>query len=161
MVMRTCGEIEGGMPGSLKTKMLLNVIVDFFIGLVPFVGDIADALYKCNSRNAILLENYLRKQHEKRVKNGQQAPSDPTLPDEFDKYDENIREGSPPRPRRSETRDRDRDRNRNRHRDASRARESSRIRESSRPPRDASGGRGWAGGRKQGDLEQGTVPAEH
>lgn len=153
--MRTCSEIEGGMPGSLKAKMLLNIIIDFFIGLVPFVGDIADALYKCNTRNAIMLENYLRTQHEKRVKKGQQAITDPTLPDEFDKYDENLREVSPPR--RTETRDRHQQRNRDRNRD----RDVSRTRRSSRPPREASESRGWAGGRRQGDLEQGTVPREH
>lgn len=190
MVIRTCTEIEGGLPNSLKAQMLFNLILDFFIGLVPFVGDLADALYKCNSRNAVLLENYLRKQHEKRTKNGQQALPDPSLPEEFDKYDDGSREGSPSRPRRADTRDtemtdRDRDRehrdrehrdrehrdreHRDReHRDRGerdrehrdRDRDVPRKQRSTRRP-EASGGRGWTGGRREPDLEQGTVLREH
>lgn len=41
--------------------MYLNVAADFAIGLVPLLGDIADALYKANSRNTWLLEDYLVK----------------------------------------------------------------------------------------------------
>lgn len=41
--------------------MYLNVMADFAIGLVPLLGDIADALYKANSRNTWLLEDYLVK----------------------------------------------------------------------------------------------------
>lgn len=41
--------------------MLINVVLDFVVGLVPFVGDLADMWYKCNTRNAILLEDYLRR----------------------------------------------------------------------------------------------------
>lgn len=43
----------------IKSRMMLNVMIDFVIGLVPFVGDIADAAYRANTRNAWLLELYL------------------------------------------------------------------------------------------------------
>jgi hypothetical protein len=134
MVLRTCTEVEGGIPNGLKTQMLFNIVIDFIVGLVPFVGDIADAIYKCNTRNAVLLENYLRKQNEKRRKKGQQAIPDPSLPDEFDKYDEGSREPSPSG--RTNTRD-------------------------TNPEAGGSGERGWTGGRRQGDLEQGIVPRDH
>lgn len=40
--------------------MLINNAVSAGIGFVPIVGDIALATYKANSRNAALLEEYLR-----------------------------------------------------------------------------------------------------
>lgn len=64
MVVRTCGKIEGGLPSTLRMRMLFNIMLDFGIGLVPFVGDIADALYRANTRNAWLLEVYLQKKAE-------------------------------------------------------------------------------------------------
>lgn len=64
MLVRTCGKIEGGLPSTLRLRMLFNIMLDFGIGLVPFVGDIADALYRANTRNAWLLEVYLQKKAE-------------------------------------------------------------------------------------------------
>lgn len=40
--------------------MLLNNAVSAGLGFVPIVGDIFIAIYKTNSRNAALLEEYLR-----------------------------------------------------------------------------------------------------
>ena len=34
-------------------------MLDFGIGLIPFVGDLADAFYRANTRNAWLLDAYL------------------------------------------------------------------------------------------------------
>lgn len=42
MVFRTCGQVEGGLPNAVKAKMMFNIILDFGVGLVPFLGDIAD-----------------------------------------------------------------------------------------------------------------------
>ena len=94
MVVSTCKKIEGGLPRNLQMHMLLNVAFDFFIGLVPFIGDLADAMYKCNTRNAILLEEHLKKRGQRRLKRpghemtgiedgahdteGYQSPSRPT-----------------------------------------------------------------------------------
>src|ERR1700736_3304272 len=60
MVLRTCQQIEGGLPANVTSKMYFNIILDFGIGLVPFLGDIADALFRANTRNAVVLEKYLR-----------------------------------------------------------------------------------------------------
>lgn len=60
-IIRKANTIEGGLPSALKRRMYLNVAADFAIGLVPLLGDIADALYKANSRNTWLLEDYLVK----------------------------------------------------------------------------------------------------
>lgn len=61
LVIRKCGQIEGGLPASLRSRMLFNMMLDFGIGLVPIAGDLADAMYRANSRNAWLLEEYLVK----------------------------------------------------------------------------------------------------
>ncbi|KAK9476203.1 hypothetical protein V1514DRAFT_198823 [Lipomyces japonicus] len=60
LVVRAANKIDGGLPGWLYSKMMANVIIDFLFGLVPIVGDVVDILYKANSRNALLLEKYLR-----------------------------------------------------------------------------------------------------
>lgn len=66
LVLRKCSQIEGGLPSALYSRMLFNIALDFGIGLVPFLGDIADAWFKANTRNAWLLEDYLVTQAELR-----------------------------------------------------------------------------------------------
>lgn len=39
--------------------MMGNVIFDFIFGLIPFIGDIGDFVFKANSRNFKILEKYL------------------------------------------------------------------------------------------------------
>lgn len=64
MVVQTCQKIDGGLPATLRARMMFNVMLDFGLGLVPFVGDIADAIFRANTRNAWLLETYLTKKME-------------------------------------------------------------------------------------------------
>lgn len=59
-VFRKCCKIEGGLPHSVKVRMMVNVALDFVIGLVPG----AEAVYRGNTRNALLLEDYLRERAE-------------------------------------------------------------------------------------------------
>lgn len=68
MVVASANKIEDGLPGNIRTRMLFNVVIDFIIGLVPFIGDLADAMYKCNTRNAVLLEGHLKKKGQKALK---------------------------------------------------------------------------------------------
>ncbi|GKZ33065.1 hypothetical protein AbraIFM66950_002840 [Aspergillus brasiliensis] len=92
MVVHTCDKIDGGLPSRLRMMMLMNIVIDFFIGLVPFVGDVADALYKCNTRNAVLLEKHLREKGAKALSKQErrQNTADMSLPDEFDRYDDDT-----------------------------------------------------------------------
>ena len=81
--------------------MQLNMLIDFAIGLVPFLGDIADAIYKCNTKNVVLLERELRKRGAQRLTPAQrQNTVDPSLEDEYD-YDGQggvmVQEAPPPR----------------------------------------------------------------
>lgn len=89
MVLRTCQQVEGGLPNSIKSKMMFNIIFDFFIGLIPFLGDLADAAFRANTKNAIELENYLREKGAKNLKaQGRISTLDPTDPATFDKLEE-------------------------------------------------------------------------
>lgn len=60
MVLVTCTSVRPPLPPGVWRNMALNIFIDFFIGLLPFVGDLADALYKANSKNALLLEKALQ-----------------------------------------------------------------------------------------------------
>jgi hypothetical protein len=97
MVLRTCQQVEGGLPPSVTAKMYFNIIFDFGIGIVPFIGDLLDAMYRANTRNAVELEKYLRRKGAAAIKaQGRPVPAiDPSDPDEFDRH---MREeyGPPP-----------------------------------------------------------------
>lgn len=41
--------------------MMSNITVDVAIGFIPIIGDIADAVFKANVKNLIILEDYLKK----------------------------------------------------------------------------------------------------
>ncbi|KAK6428176.1 hypothetical protein LTR95_015680 [Oleoguttula sp. CCFEE 5521] len=62
-VWRKCQKVEGGLDSGTNTQMLLNIIIDFAVGLIPFLGDLADAAFKANTRNAALLERQLDKKY--------------------------------------------------------------------------------------------------
>ncbi|KAI9829526.1 MAG: hypothetical protein M1826_005570 [Phylliscum demangeonii] len=89
MVIKTCAKVEGGLPRDVYQRMLFNVILDFVVGLVPFLGDIADVFYRCNTRNVVILEKYLREKGARAA--AAAAPglparvTDPSLPEEFDR----------------------------------------------------------------------------
>jgi len=97
MVLRTCEQVEGGLPADVKSKMYINIILDFGIGLIPFLGDVADAVFRANTKNAVILEKYLRQKGAKALKDqGRPAPAiDPSDPDEFDRV---LREENGPPP---------------------------------------------------------------
>ncbi|KAG2732444.1 hypothetical protein G9P44_004861 [Scheffersomyces stipitis] len=62
-ILHAAQRIEGGLPPSLQSKMIANIALDFGLGLIPLLGDFCNILYKCNSRNFILLEKYLVQKH--------------------------------------------------------------------------------------------------
>jgi len=48
-----------GVPKQVLHKMIFNVGIDWFLGLVPLVGDLFDLGYKSNTRNAMMLRQHL------------------------------------------------------------------------------------------------------
>ncbi len=51
---------QADIPPWLLRQMLMHNIVSAGVGFVPVVGDLVAAVYKANSRNAALLEEFLR-----------------------------------------------------------------------------------------------------
>jgi hypothetical protein len=46
------------LPRVVQLRMLINLAIDVAIGVIPFVGDVADVFWKANARNFALLERY-------------------------------------------------------------------------------------------------------
>lgn len=63
MVVRKCMQVKDGLPNAVILNMLVWVAIDFFIGLVPFLGDLLDASIKANSKNVRILEQHLDKKY--------------------------------------------------------------------------------------------------
>jgi len=149
MVLRTCQQVEGGLPADVKSKMMFNIVVDFGIGLIPFLGDIADAAFKANTKNAVVLEKYLRNKGAKALKTqGRPTPAiDPSDPAEYDRH--LVQENGPP-PSYTSTQP---------------TRQGTQSNDHGRPtqetvPESAGGGGGWFSGfgskkKKQPDVERG------
>lgn len=51
-----------GVPKSIQSKMWQNIVVDALVGLVPVLGDVVDVTWKANKKNALLLEEHLRRE---------------------------------------------------------------------------------------------------
>lgn len=65
------------IPDWLIRKMLLNNAVSAAVGFIPLAGDVVLAMFKANSRNAALLEEYLRIRGEEFLKLEQDRVQDP------------------------------------------------------------------------------------
>lgn len=50
--------LKHGIPGVTVARMGLNIAADYVIGLVPFLGDLADFRFKANRRNLDLLRRH-------------------------------------------------------------------------------------------------------
>lgn len=53
--------IEGGLSAWIFTTMLANIVVDFALTFIPIIGGSFHAIYKPNARNALVLDQYLRR----------------------------------------------------------------------------------------------------
>ncbi|KAG9669163.1 hypothetical protein KCU99_g7244, partial [Aureobasidium melanogenum] len=63
LLVKGCMKVQGGLPTGILIQMLINVAIDFLIGIVPLIGDIADAYFKANTKNCRLLEKHLDKMY--------------------------------------------------------------------------------------------------
>ena len=61
-----------GAPGIIQLNMLTNIALDSLIGTIPVIGDIFDFVFKAQTRNLALLDDWLRTPHavSKRSKRG-------------------------------------------------------------------------------------------
>lgn len=51
-----------GVPRRTIARMLINVLLDWAIGLIPLLGDVFDIAYKANRRNIRLLRKHFARQ---------------------------------------------------------------------------------------------------
>ncbi|KAM7197862.1 protein of unknown function (DUF4112) domain containing protein [Rhypophila sp. PSN 637] len=58
-LVNAAAKIDGGLPAMLRARMMTNILLDFGIGFIPLLGDIGDAFFRANTRNAWLLDTYL------------------------------------------------------------------------------------------------------
>ena len=146
-VFLTCYSVLKGQDcNGVVIRMISNICIDFGIGLVPIIGDIADGVYKCNTRNAALLEKVLTRRGEKRRKAAHAAPLQDERGDSGrdghqhqlrdDEYNNASYDGPPPRYT------------------------STRSKNPRAPPMvhaapETRGGRGWFGRGRDADLEAG------
>ncbi|EKM58447.1 uncharacterized protein PHACADRAFT_117417 [Phanerochaete carnosa HHB-10118-sp] len=75
LVVRKARQAE--IPDWLLRKMLTNNAVSAAAGFIPLLGDVVLAAFKANSRNAALLEEYLRIRGEEFLKRDQDRLQDP------------------------------------------------------------------------------------
>jgi len=54
-----------GVGWGVKLRIIINMLVDFTVGLIPFFGDVFDAYFKANTRNTQLLKRYLHERSKK------------------------------------------------------------------------------------------------
>ena len=105
-LVRKMRKVEGGLPSSVQLMMGINLLLDFLIGLIPFVGDLADAAMRANSRNVRLLEEHLDKKYkpkellleeDRQAQKGRRRPRPATVYEDFSDEEEEraavIREG--------------------------------------------------------------------
>ena len=50
--------LKQGVPSVILVRMVLNIGIDALVGCLPFVGDAFDFVFKANSRNLALMEQY-------------------------------------------------------------------------------------------------------
>jgi hypothetical protein len=50
---------RAGAPGSVLTRMVINLAIDAAVGNVPLLGDVFDVAWRANTKNAELFEKWL------------------------------------------------------------------------------------------------------
>jgi hypothetical protein len=48
-----------GVPKATLSRMVFNILLDGFVGILPFVGDVFDFTWKANTRNMKLVEAHM------------------------------------------------------------------------------------------------------
>lgn len=48
-----------GLPKETLLRMVINILIDVFVGTIPLLGDVIDVMWKANVKNIELLESHL------------------------------------------------------------------------------------------------------
>lgn len=52
-----------GLPPSAIARMVANASADFLMGLIPFVGDVSDMIFKSHMRNMRIIDEHVNRHH--------------------------------------------------------------------------------------------------
>jgi hypothetical protein len=96
MIFKRMRKVEGGLDTGTQIQMLINIMIDFLVGLIPFVGDVIDAAFKSNTKNVRLLERHLDRKYKpdaleerkKKRQSGIFARRDPPPATAFEDFDD-------------------------------------------------------------------------
>ena len=55
-----------GVSAEVTGRMMLNILIDVFLGSVPVIGDLFDFFYKVNEKNLRLMEEYFNKKYQQK-----------------------------------------------------------------------------------------------
>jgi hypothetical protein len=47
------------LPPAKLLNMIANILYDFFVGVIPLIGDVLDFTFKANSKNLEIIEKHL------------------------------------------------------------------------------------------------------
>jgi len=53
---------KAGVPWYHRMRMIWNIFIDWFIGLIPFLGDLFDVGFKANSKNVRIILAHVEKE---------------------------------------------------------------------------------------------------
>ena len=101
MVLNTAKKAK--LDAKTISQMTFNIILDFFLGLIPILGDIADAFFRCNTKNAALLRKVLEARAAANLKaqnnpNGRRTNTPPRpIQTEYEPQARHDDMGAPPR----------------------------------------------------------------
>ncbi|CUM68420.1 uncharacterized protein PRCAT00006143001 [Priceomyces carsonii] len=59
--------LDEGLPLDIQLIFIINVLIDFLLGLIPIVGDLIVLGYKANLRNYLVLEKHLERVGQKNL----------------------------------------------------------------------------------------------
>lgn len=62
-----------GVPALLRAQMIKNVVLDFALGCLPVLGDIADVFFRSNQKNVRIIEKWWVAKHHADIKSRGQA----------------------------------------------------------------------------------------
>ena len=54
--------VDAGLPRSLITKMVVNIVIDLAVGAIPLVGDVWDFFFQANRKNLKLAKQHFESQ---------------------------------------------------------------------------------------------------
>jgi hypothetical protein len=79
-LVQLCKGISCGLSRAVLMRMMVNIAIDYVIGLIPLLGDLADAAFKANTANTRLLEERLDAVYKPKLLRSDRRPAEASYP---------------------------------------------------------------------------------